>query len=35
VDKPTNIGKCSHGGILDKTSNVPAAGKKRYNSLSF
>lgn len=27
VNKPTNIGKCSHGGILDKTTIVPATGK--------
>ena len=26
LSKPTNVEKCSHGGVIDDSSNVPAIG---------
>ncbi|CAF0907544.1 unnamed protein product [Adineta ricciae] len=37
LNKPANVGKCSHGSVLDDSANVPAIGgiNKDSNSLLF
>ncbi|UJR16530.1 hypothetical protein I4U23_003430 [Adineta vaga] len=37
ISKPANIGKCSHGSVMDESSHVPAIGgiNKDSNSLIF
>ena len=37
LNKPANVGKCSHGSVSDDSANVPAIGgiNKDSNSLLF
>ncbi|CAF2153694.1 unnamed protein product [Rotaria magnacalcarata] len=35
LQKPTNVGKCSHGSVLDKSSHIPAIGGINKDSYSL
>ncbi|CAF3261285.1 unnamed protein product [Rotaria sp. Silwood2] len=35
LEKPTNVEKCSHGGVLDESSHTPAVGGINKDSYSF